>query len=455
MAFIKIKKIKKRLDHVLGYVKNTDKVLNESYGEIYNDLHNVLEYAEADYKTENRYFVSGINCNSENAYEQMQITKRAFGKADGIIGYHIIHSFNEGEVTPELAHKIGMELATELFGDRFEVVVATHLNTKHYHNHIILNSVSFKDGKKYYDNHESYALMRKISNDICKEYGLKTMEEKICKKSKINYNNFYKKYSSKNNYQNTAKKDLDLAIAQAFSFEDFKQLMKKMGYEIIFRPKMSIRCEPYKRNIRVERTFGEEYSIENIKKRILEEKSFRVPFIEAYKIKKSNNYKYKGKYKKTKAKGFKALYLHYCYLLKVFPNTKNINKRLPASIRAEVKRMEEISQEAIFLNKNNIETDEELKKYKVDLENELKALLSKRENLWTLRNKIEDEISKGEMCNDIAQISEKIKTIRHEIKMCEDITKRIPKMKENLKEINESRKNKNRKEKNKDEYCIE
>ena len=231
MATTNIRPIKKRLDHVLVYAGNEQKTFNTNYGEYkYQDLHNVIEYAESDYKTEKRLFVTGINCTSENAYEQMQITKQIYEKENGILAFHLIQSFVEGEVTAELAHKIGVELCNELFADRFEVLVATHLNTNHYHNHIIINSVSFKDGKKYYDNHQTYSLIRRTSDNLCREYGLSVLEEKKCKGSNINYDNFYKQYSSENNYKNTAKRDLDLAIAQAFSYEDFKSLMKKMGY---------------------------------------------------------------------------------------------------------------------------------------------------------------------------------------------------------------------------------
>ena len=107
----------------------------------------------------------------------MMRTKRRFDKMGGIIGFHAFQSFAKGEVTPELAHKIGVELANELWGDRFEVVVTTHLNTNCIHNHFCLNSVSFKDGKKFYDTLESYALMRETSDRLCEEYKLSVIKE--------------------------------------------------------------------------------------------------------------------------------------------------------------------------------------------------------------------------------------------------------------------------------------
>jgi hypothetical protein len=454
MAITKIKPIKVRLDHVLKYASNETKTTNENYGNLkYQDLHNVLDYVEADYKTEKKLYVTGINCNAENAYEQMKITKQIYEKEDGILAFHLIQSFDEDEnVTPELAHKIGIELCNELFADRFECVVSTHLNTKHYHNHIVINSVSFRDGKKYYNNNKTYAAIRKTSDNLCKEYKLKVIGKNIGKKGLINYDNYYKKYASENNYKNTTKKDIDFAIGQAFSFEDFKSIMKKLDYEIIFRSgKISVRHKKYNRNIRIERAFGEDYSIERIKQRIIEEETTRIPFIDAYKFKGTSK-KYKGTYKKSKkkAKGFIALYYHYCFLLKVFPNTKNINKRLPASIRADVKIMDRYSEEAKFLNSNNLNTDIELNNYKENITNDLTKLLSERESLWRYRKLEQDQEKQKSICNQISDINFKIENIRKELRLVEDIEKRIPKMKENLKELKKEKKE--RKEKNKDEY---
>lgn len=459
MATTNIRPIKKRLDHVLDYASNESKSLNKAYGKIYSytELHNVLEYVQADYKTEKRLFVTGINCNSEDAYNQMLITKKNYNKTGGILGYHIIQSFKEGEVTPELAHKIGIEMCEELFGERFEVVVSTHLNTNHYHNHIVLNSVSFKDGKKYYDNHETYSLIRRTSDNLCREYGLSVLKEKVCKGSNINYDNFYKKYSSRNNYQNTAKRDLDIAIAQAFSFDDFKNLMKKLDYEIIFRAnKISIKHNNYNRNIRIERRFGEEYSIDNIRKRIIEEEAIRVPFIEDYyrKVK----YPFAKRHKRAKAKGFVALYYHYCYLLKVFPDIPQ--QRLPTSIRADVARMNELSEEAKLLSKYKLKTVTDLQDFISETQFKISTLSSDRERLWVIRKLTKDDNERRKICNNISSLTNQIDELRKEVSRCKDIKSRLPKIEDNLNELdyqeeqaknkeNEKSKSKLRKEKNK------
>ncbi len=154
-----------------------------------------------------------------------------------------------------------------MWGDRFQVVVSTHLNTQHLHNHFVINSVSFKDGKKYYSNLTNTALLRKTSDEICEEYGLNVLKEKTCK-SGINFENFYKKSMRDSDYYKFAKEDIDYAIKHSYTLKQFQQMLVSMGYNYYYRAdKLSVRREPYKRNIRVERAFGEEYSLENIKKK--------------------------------------------------------------------------------------------------------------------------------------------------------------------------------------------
>lgn len=359
-------------------------------------------------------------------------------------GFHAFQSFAKGEVTPELAHKIGIELANELWGDRFEVVVTTHLNTNCIHNHFCLNSVSFKDGKKYYDNHTNYALMRETSDRICKENNLSVLKEKKCPKSNIEYEKFYKNQVKKLNYYAKIKDDIDYAIEQAYSFTDFIGIMKKLNYEIENRyGKLSVRPEYRKRNIRIERTFGEDYTIKNIDKRIFETESVRVPFPEVrtlegrYKYNSRNNKKLKAKRKIT---GIRALYFHYCYLLKVFPKKKKV---ISKELREEINKMEKISNEARLLIRTGIQTTQELLSYKsssIIKKNELK---SKREYLWKKKQKATTEEEKQEIQNKINELAVEIKKLAKEQELIEDIENRIPKIKENLQEMEQGEKTKN------------
>ena len=138
MATTSLWKVENRLDKVIKYTTNIDKTKNENYEtNFYRDLHNTIEYAKADFKTEEQVFVTGINCSKDTAFKDMIQTKKHFGKEKGILAYHGFQSFAEGEVTPEQAHEIGVKLAEELWGDKYEVVVSTHVNTNHIHNHFV------------------------------------------------------------------------------------------------------------------------------------------------------------------------------------------------------------------------------------------------------------------------------------------------------------------------------
>ena len=433
MATTGIWKIEKRLDNVLNYTTNAEKTMSE---ESYRELHNVIEYVECDYKTEEQHYVTGINCSPSTALEEMTITKKEYNKTGGILAYHAFQSFAEGEVTPEQAHEIGIKLAEEMWGNRFEVVVSTHINSKHIHNHFVINSVSFADGKRYYNKRETYAEIRRISDALCEEYGLSVIQEKPCRNSKVNYLKYQKDYVEKNNYYTTAKQDLDRAIAMAYNYEDFEKLMKAMDYELIYRAnKLSIRRSPYKKNIRIERYFGEDYSIDRIKERIETTQAPRVPFIEAYSNKKTYN---KFDYKKPRRKGIYGLYIHYCYLLKVFPK-KYPYQKLSPTIRADVRKMEEISKEARLLVRNELKTNEQFFSFKEEKEKELDSLMDRRSKLWYKHKKSKSKEEKDEIRKQIDELNLQIKPLREEVVLCKDILERSRKMEENLQELNDEK----------------
>lgn len=449
MATTKIKAIKKRLDHVIVYTTNPSKTSKEKYSE----LHNVIEYAKSSYKTEEQLYVTAINCDKDSIHEDMMRTKRRYSKTNGVLGYHAFQSFAKGEVTPEIAHEIGVKLANELWGDRFEVIVTTHLNTEHIHNHFCLNSVSFKDGKKYHDCHETYALMRETSDRLCEEYKLSVIEEKKCPKSKIDYRNFYKSEVKKSNHHTIAKEDIDYAIGQAYSYKDFLSILNKMDYTVENRyGKLSVRKEPYKKNIRIERAFGDDYKIENIEKRIYETQAIREPFPEArakpkrYRVVKKQNLK-----NRKKAKGIKALYLHYCFLLKVYPKNKKIKKQYSKELREEIKKMDKISNEAKLLCRKNIQSVQELSAYKKSLILDRKENKAKVESLWKKNRKAANESDKQKNYEEIKMLQSEIKKLNQEIELIEDIETRTPKIKEIIDEV-ENRNQDKEKEKENSEY---
>ena len=166
--------VKGRLKEVLAYAKNPDKTTEAKY--LDDDLLATLSYAENSSKTDKQMYVSGINCSKHRAYEEMCAVKHQFGEHGKVIAYHGYQSFEAGEVTPKEAHEIGKETARRMWGDRFQVLVTTHLNTDNLHNHFVINATSFKDGKKYRNKIGDHMELRKVSDAICREYGKSVLE---------------------------------------------------------------------------------------------------------------------------------------------------------------------------------------------------------------------------------------------------------------------------------------
>lgn len=436
MATTSLWKVEARLDKVIRYTTNIKKTKNERYNsELYNGLHDTLEYAKSNWKTEKQLYVTGINCLEQNVLQEMILTKKHFGKEKGILAFHGFQSFVHGEVTAKQAHEIGVKLAEELWGDKYEVLVSTHLNTDNIHNHFVLNSVSFVDGERYRNTVENYALMRRISDELCREYNLKVLDEKVC--GKIDYNKYYNAYIQKSDYYTTTREDVDFAIKQAYSYKNFEAILGKMGYTITIRAnKISLCRSPYKRNIRIERSFGEEYSIASINERILNSDMKKVPFPEAYRRRR----RYIGKTNSIKKQidrgSLYRLYLHYCYILRVFPKTQDRTKITP-ELREEIKKMKEISEEIKFLCRNKIKTAKELFLYKNLVTEELKKQMKTRNSLRRKREKEEIPERRQELCGEILALNDKIYYLKQELKYSEKIEEQNQKMKINIAEMQE------------------
>ena len=427
MATTGIWKIEKRLDRVIDYITNKEKTINEKN---YRDLHTSGE--SLDFNCEETYYVTGLNCAIDIAFKEMMMTKKEYNKIDGILGFHAFQSFKDGEVTPELAHTIGIKLAQEMWGDRFEVIVATHINTNHIHNHFVINSVSFKDGKKYSDNRTSYARLRQLSDSLCEEYGISFLKEKTLS-SGINYLNYQKKYYQNSNYHTLAKQDLDRAIGMAYSYQDFENLMRRMGYDLIYRyGRLSIHREPFKSNIRVERFFGCNYSLQNIEKRIRETSLTRVPFIEAYNVYKRD--RTISKSKAQKSKGLYGLYKYYCYILKVYPRFYP-RKILSPSLRLEVDKMKSISQQTFLLSSKKIKTYEQLSKYKEYLLENIKKIYTRKCNLWIKYKRTRVPEEKDAMLNEINILTKQLMEAKKEVILCEGIEERSGVLEKNIKDF--------------------
>lgn len=273
MAVSKLWPVTVRLATVLDYASNPEKTTKSKskYSDAdYQALRDVVAYAKDEEKTERELFCAGIHCNPQTAREQFITVKEQFDKPDGIQAYHGYLSFEKTDITPELAQQVGMAFAERMWGDRFQVLVTTHLNTEHLHCHFVVNSVSFRDGKRLQNKEKAWWYFRHIADEVCLEHGLSVVQNPeayqsphiLTQKDKAGMPTRY----------NLARAALDEAIAMSHNLRQLEYHLSEMGYALGSNPKRkywTIKGKGDERPIRLHR-LGEEYTKERITQRLIE-----------------------------------------------------------------------------------------------------------------------------------------------------------------------------------------
>ena len=385
-------------------------------------------------------------------------TKRRFGKMDGRTCYHGYQSFRAGEVDADTAHRIGVELAKELWGDRFEVVVATHLNTDHYHNHFVINSVSSVDGRKFSNRKPDYARMREVSDRLCKEHHLSVIKDPQWNGK--SYAEWSANKHGKPTYRDIVKADIDRAILASTTMRDFYKVMEQMGYTF---KRLKENGQPLahpvalppgaKKGVRMDR-LGEEYTFDGITQRILRNMRKRIPFPEA-ENRRLGRYRYRGNYKKhKKATGLRALYFYYCYRLKIIVKHPASTKKVLGVLREDIIQLDKRIAETRFLGKYKIETAADLADRKQYADTQIEVLTDQRKDL---RNALKRITRKGDAAEieatkeKISALTDELIKLRKEVKLCDSIAERSGLVKEGLEAIIEQDTSE-RKEKNQYEH---
>lgn len=452
MAVTSIWRVNGWLGKVVIYVENPDKTTNPGFfrnevqsPECRQGLDDVIAYAVNSRKTEQHQedadilerFVSGVNCHPATARAEMLAVKKRFGKEDGTIAYHGYQSFAPGETTPEIAHKIGVELAQRLWGNRYQVVVATHLDkANHLHNHFVLNTVSFVDGKKYFRSAKDYRELQATSDALCREYGLSVIENPQPGKSK-HYGEWRAEQEQRPTWRGLVRSDIDDAIRQSMTERQFFDALHRKGYEIKVGKDISVRPPGKERFVRLARNFGEDYTLEGIRRRILEQTKAVRPLLEP--VSKPTHYRLSGNWQsRRKVTGFRALYSHYCYLLGVFPRKQQQNqKRLHFLLREDLIKLDAIIQEARLLAANRIDTAQQLSSYQSRLESQMESVTFQRKQLYRKLRTVavkSDEAASAKISTAITALSKELCKLRREVKLCSDIAMRSGVLPERIQE---------------------
>lgn len=433
MATTKIWDVNSRLERLIDYASNPEKTENKSYMDYhYNGLGQTLSYTTNELKTEKQLYVSGINCSYATALEDMMLTKKAFNKMDGILAFHAIQSFDPGEVDAELAHQIGIELANHMWGDRFEVLVATHLDKAHYHNHFVINSVSFKDGKRYYDNRHNYYRLREVSDQLCEKYNLSVIENPQDKS--LHYSEWRRKKNKLPSDDEMMMEALDYATSISNTKQEFFFNLEKLGFKVRAGNKyLSLKHRDCKHARRTERLTNDGYySLSNLLLRVYQKKPnhFEEPRF-------TKKIVLKGNLKNTKKiTGFRALYFRYLYLLGVLPK-HSTKQRIHPLIKRDLLKLDQITEEVTFMGKKHINTYEDF------FINEKETLSSKndmekqRRCLYNKVKRCHDLETKDNLQQQIDSLTTQIKSLRKEVVLYERIKKRSKSMEEKIKQIEE------------------
>jgi len=411
MATTSIWSVKGWLGRVVVYAENPAKTENPAFfekqgmtGQQAQGLVDVIDYAVQEYKTVQeespvllRQLVTGVNCRPATARNEMLRTKRLHDKEGGVVAYHGYQSFAPGEVSAALAHKIGVRLAEQLWGDRFEVLVATHLDkANHLHNHFVVNSVSFADSKRYYRSEQDYYNMRKASDDLCREYGLSVIEFPQAGQSR-HYTEWQAAKQGKPTYHGMMKADIDRAIAEAMTERQFFDNLRAMGYSVKRGEDITVRAAGRDRGLKIQRNFGDDYSLEGIRRRILEQQRPRRPDPEP--TRQVHVFLLRGTLRNTRRmKGFRALYFRYLFILGKLPKHR---PRPPEKVRpvhrGELIKIDQISRELRLLCEHEIDTPDQLAAFRATASKKEAALCDRilfraqkmRRNMQTDKNERE------------------------------------------------------------------
>ena len=390
----------RRLDRAVKYVMNKEKTTAVS-------LQDALDYAANRDKTEQSCFESSYACTLETTFADMRQTKERWHKSGGVQGYHLVQSFAAGEVTPELAHRIAKELADRVLGGRYEYVIGTHLNTGHIHSHIVWNSVSRIDGKKYHSNGKSYVTeIRAVSDELCRKYKLSVIDTE-------NSNHVAKPYAEwlaeKNNqptWRTAIRQDVDEAIQQSLTWRQFLTVLDRKGYEVRMGRKYPVLRPPGKERFVRFKTLGKRYTPEAIQTRILYPQNYR-PYVEKAPSVQHGRL-HSGKKPHRKLTGLRALYYRYLYELGAIPRKP---RRPSYVVRQDAYKLDQRIRQMEFLSKHNIDTLEQLEAHRKALQTEIGQLQTKRKQL----PKTDDVQSQCESANTA------LKQLRQEERLCRKI----------------------------------
>lgn len=390
-------------------------------------MYNALRYVENDDKTDKKFFVSAINCPVQRAYENMMTTKQHYGKLGGNVAYHGYQSFKEGEVTPDECHYIGVETAKKIWGDEYEIVVTTHLDKQHHlHNHFVVNSVSFRTGRKFENHISDHYRLREISDAICKDRGKSVLENAPFYNSKKGA--YWLHQNGKLTYRDILKTDIDTAISMSTTFKSFEFNMRKLGYRFsrnMYYEHPSVIIPGKSKPIRLD-SFGDEYTKEAIYQKLsnnITQKKITVYFPLLIIRRK----------RKTLGDTIASLFNTLLDILELALLPKE-TKMLPISpeLRYELQLFDNRIQQQKFLTDYKVDSSQELFAAIDEIQVRIKELEIQRNNVSNKIRRAKTDEEKDNLKLQRKELTARIKPLRDVLKTATSIKDDLPKIQQML-----------------------
>ena len=423
MATTSLWHIEGKLKDLIAYVENPEKTSADNPS--LQPLWDIFSYVSRPEATEQGEYVSAVNCLKEIALQQMILTKKQYDKEDGYIAWHGYQSFKPDEVTPEQAHQIGLQTAKEMWGDKYQIIVTTHLDKDHLHNHFCFNSVSFLDGKKYNYSKAELRKLRDVSDRICREHGLSVIENPHKAPSRQVW---LDEKSGKPTRYNVYREDVREAINFSRRPYYMEEYLRRKGYITDFTGRhWKIRLPQYEHFTRLD-TLDKKWTPENIQRTMGAYASFgnRRATINYPPQMPHDLREWFQPFQKTSH--IYKLYLHYCYLLGVLPKNTDYKPTSPY-LKEDLKKLDEFSEQVRYMGKYSIETIEDLYADREKLQSETDKQIACRTKL---QNKIRraSPSEKETLRKEKSGVTERITELRKQLKLNKGIEGRSVKIQE-------------------------
>ena len=425
MATTKIWTIKDNLSRIVDYVRNPEKT---ELSDLYSVLHYAADGSKTVAGTEKTMYVTGVNCGRDTAFDEMQAVKERFGKTGGNVAYHAYQSFKTGEVTPELCHRLGVELAKRMWGSDYQVLVATHFNTGTYHNHFTVNSVNMWTGRKYDCSKREYFRFRRLSDELCAEHGLTVIEKPKGKTPRSIY--FAEKNGEPTKY-NLMREAIDRAISVSITWNDFTKALRDSGYILEMsenRKYPTIRSVNSKKPVRMYH-LGEQYEPDGIADRLargrLDAETWhnRARYQYAKPAFTITSVRFRGSLKKSRVTGLRALYYSFLYQMGILPKNRQRRPYSP-EMREALRRLESYSAQNRLVIKYKLDDIPAVEKFISDTQTVKDEIAKQRTGIYNKMRRCSDPERMEELKAERDKCTAQLKALRQEMKTAGEVIDR-------------------------------